>query len=186
MNTINWVQGTWNCYNPRLQPPIHRCMDGLLALYRTGRALPSEQGRLWLRHVYREHNMLADAAANRAIASRSNFFSNHSVHVRDSRILRLKCSFDGGAKCKNKQCALAWVIETEVSPGVWGIWKEAGVYLEGATSSAAEAEACSHLIEFLRRFVHVPRWSDLLRMTNDASQTQNVQAKRRRLGQGTS
>jgi len=155
---VNWINGCTRCKNPRLLNIVHRTMNNLYDLW-SDTALPAELGHDWIRHEYREGNMLADFLSKMAREQNiTSTYTNSYVYPPGSSVpnpLRLKCSFDGSVE--QRDAGSAWAIKVYYH-GVWELWKAAVYYVPGASVATSELLAVSSLVQFLLGLVTQSHW----------------------------
>ena len=101
------------------------------------------------KHIYREHNVQADAAATRAVARQRPFLKVFRRQGLVHRCIRFQIAFDGGKR--QRGAAAAWVLKgattTSTSEAAsdeleWVVLAE-GSWGLGTVATAAAAETCA-------------------------------------------
>ena len=132
-----WLRGSMESKTKQYQDGMREVFSMLDHAYDTGYVLTPAPHEDWARHVYREHNKLADAEANYALATGSRCVTRRQ---RD-RILdrRWRLSFDGARREAggSSQASCGWVLENW-HQGEWTVVHYGCSTLRDTTAMRAE------------------------------------------------
>ena len=109
---VNWVNGAAKCAAPHHRDRIQVIQSTLYSIWANKQVRTAEVGGVWMRHVIREHNALADTMANDIMNKRCRSdIDCFDLEPNLTRAIRLRASFDGG--CRSLCAAAAWINKAD-------------------------------------------------------------------------
>ena len=132
-----WLKGSMETKIKRYQDGMREVFYLLDNVYDTGNILTPAPHEDWIRHVYREHNKLADMEANHALDSGPRHFFRRrrdDVHGHHWRL-----SFDGARReaGNRSESSCGWVLENR-HHGEWTVMGYGCCTLGNTTAMDAE------------------------------------------------
>ena len=145
---VQWVNGVWPTrFLPyaRCVQQVHRKMHGMWC---QNSVRPRTDSADFFRHIYRELNTEADALANK-------YADSWSLEYYEAPAKHIRAFFDGSRR--PSKAAFGWIVYASSANGdEISDWKPLAtrscVLPQQATITAAELEACSSLVSFLRAY----------------------------------